>query len=250
MKHIRKSFEKFKSELLSKGFYDIFKAILIFLGGLLSTYLFSLLPGIKNFLITELSIPYYFLIILILIFFCLLYLIFRYKSKLDDIITINKIDDLTGLKNHKALEEKLNQLIKDFKENTSFIIIDIDNFKSFNSEFSYQVADMLLKSIGELLGNDKRVTDETFRYFHRGDEFIIVANETNLSQAIQAAERKRKLIHKNIFEVNNVNHQLTVSCGVTTLKKDDNIDSLKERLSKALSEAKKIPGKNNTKSIS
>lgn len=250
MSYFVNSFHKFKSEIVSKGLYDIFKAILILLGGLLSTYLFSLLLGIKNFLISELGIPYYFLIILTLIFFCLLYLIIRYKSKLDNIIAINKIDDLTGLKNHKALEDKLIQLIKDFKDNTSFIIIDIDNFKSFNSKFGYQVADALLKSIGELLGNDKRVTDETFRYFHRGDEFIIVANETNLSQAIQAAERKRKLIHKNIFEVNYVNHQLTVSCGVTTLKKDDNIDSLKERLSKALSEAKKVKGKNNTKSIS
>src|SRR5690606_6299630 len=123
MSYFANSYHKFKSEIVSKGLYDIFKAILILLGGLLSTFLFSLLPDIKKFLITELSIPYYCVIILILIFFCLLYLIFRYKSKLNDIIAINKIDDLTGLKNHKALEDKLIQLIKDFKDNTSFIII-------------------------------------------------------------------------------------------------------------------------------
>lgn len=64
MKNIKKSFEKFKSELLSKGFYDIFKAILIFVGGLLSTYLISFFPFLKKFLISDVTMPMYFIITL------------------------------------------------------------------------------------------------------------------------------------------------------------------------------------------
>lgn len=249
MKHFKKSFEKFKSELLSKGFYDIFKAILIFVGGLLSTYLVSLIPLIKTFLVYEVKLSIYLIIILSIFIISLIYLIFKYKSKLDNLIRDNNIDELTGLKNHKGLKISLESLIKDFKDNTSIILIDIDNFKSFNTKFGYGEADLILSKVGELLGSEKRITDETFRFFQRGDEFAITLKETNISQALQAAERRRNLISNNIFSVGDNKHRLTICCSVTTLKKKDSIETLTDRLSKALKEAKSIKGKNNTKSI-
>ena len=180
----------------------------------------------------------------------MVFLIFRYKSKLDNLIRDNNIDELTGLKNHKALKILLESLLKNFKDNISFILIDIDDFKSFNTEYGYGEADLILKKLGELLGSDKRATDETFRFFQRGDEFVVIAKETNLGQALQAAERKRKMISNNIFSVGDNKHHLTICCGVTTLKKEDSIEILTNRVSKALEEAKSIKGKNNTKSIS
>ncbi|OUD34595.1 GGDEF domain-containing protein, partial [Flavobacterium sp. FPG59] len=180
----------------------------------------------------------------------LFFLIFRYKSKLDNLIRDNNIDELTGLKNHKGLKISLESLIKDFKDNTSIILIDIDNFKSFNTKYGYGEADLLLKKVGELLGSDKRATDETFRFFQRGDEFAVIAKETNLGQALQAAERKRKMISNNIFSIHDNTHRLTICCGITSLKNEDSIDTLTDRLSKALKEAKNTKGKNNTKSIS
>ena len=250
MRNIKKSFEKFKSELLSKGFYDIFKAILIFVGGLLSTYLISLFPFVKTFLVSDVTMPMYFIITLGIFIISSLFLLFRYKSKLDNLIRVNNIDELTGLKNHKALKSLLEALLKNFKDNISVILIDIDDFKSFNTEYGYGEADLILKKLGELLGSDKRATDETFRFFQRGDEFVVIAKETNLGQALQAAERKRKMISNNIFSVGDNKHHLTICCGVTTLKKNDSIETLTDRASKALKEAKSIKGKNNTKSIS
>ncbi|WBV54125.1 GGDEF domain-containing protein [Chryseobacterium gambrini] len=250
MKNIKKSFEKFKSELLSKGFYDIFKAILIFVGGLLSTYLISLFPFVKTFLVSDVTMPMYFIITLGIFIISSLFLLFRYKSKLDNLIRDNNIDELTGLKNHKAFKILLESLLKNFKDNISVILIDIDDFKSFNTEYGYGEADLILKKLGELLGSDKRATDETFRFFQRGDEFVVIAKETNLGQALQAAERKRKMISNNIFSVGDNKHHLTICCGVTTLKKEDSIETLTNRVSKALEEAKSIKGKNNTKSIS
>lgn len=250
MKHIKKSFEKFNYELLSKGFYDIFKAILIFAGGLLSTYFVSLIPLVKTFLVSEFKTPLYLIIILSIFIISSFFLIFSYKSKLDNLIRYNNIDELTGLKNHKGLKISLESLIKDFKDNTSIVLIDIDNFKSFNTKYGYGEADLILKNVGELLGSDKRATDETFRFFQRGDEFAIIAKETNLGQAFQAAERKRKMINNNIFSIGDNKHRLTICCGVTTLKKEDTIDTLTDRLSKALKEAKNTKGKNNIQSIS
>ena len=250
MKHIRKSFEKFKSELLSKGFYDIFKAVLIFVGGLFSTYLISLFPLVKTFLFTDVIIPTYLIVAFAIFTISLSFLLFRYKSRLDNLIRDNNLDELTGLKNHKALKIVLESLIKDFKDNTSVILIDIDDFKSFNTKYGYGEADLILRKLGELLASDKRATDETFRFFQRGDEFVVIARETNLGQALQAAERKRKMVGNNIFSIADNKHRLTICCGATTLRKDDSIESLTDRISKALKEAKSIKGKNNTKSIS
>lgn len=134
MKHFKKSFEKFKSELLSKGFYDIFKATLIFAGGVLSTYFVSLIPLVKTVLVSEVKTPLYLIIILSIFIISLVFLIFIYKSKLDNLIRDNNIDELTGLKKHKGLKISLESLIKDFKDNTSIILIDIDNFKSFDTK--------------------------------------------------------------------------------------------------------------------
>lgn len=250
MRNIKKSFEKFKSELLSKGFYDIFKAVLIFAGGLLSTYLISLFPLVKTLIFADVIVPTYLIIALAIFIISLSFLLFRYKSRLDNLIRDNKLDELTGLKNHKALKIILESLIKDFKDDTSVILIDIDDFKSFNTKYGYGEADLILKKLGELLGSDKRATDETFRFFQRGDEFVVIARETNLGQALQAAERKRRMISNNIFSVADNNHHITVCCGVTTLKKNDSIETLTDRVSKALKEAKGVKGKNNTKSIS
>lgn len=250
MKNIKKAFEKFRSELLSKGFYDIFKALVIFLAGPLTTYLVSLVPSVKIFLIDDVKIPIY-LIITLTAFVCsLFFLIISYKSKLNRLIIDNNIDETTGLKNHKALKISLESFINDFKDNVSVILIDIDDFKSFNTKYGYGEADLILAKIGKLLGSDKRATDDTFRFFQRGDEFLVIAKETNIGQAFQAAERKRKLIGNNIFLIGNSKHSLTVSCGVTTLKREDSIDSITERVSEAMKEAKNVKGKNNTKSIS
>ncbi len=77
----------------------------------------------------------------------------------------------------------------------------IDNFKSYNEKHGYTKADEILKKLGHILKNDSRITDTTFRQHLKGDEFIIVAAETDLSNAIKAANRKRTLIAITDFTI-------------------------------------------------
>jgi len=251
MKYINKSFKKFKNDLLSNGIYDVVKWIFISLILFLPA---RWIPFIAGVLFIKLSISIYWLLILVIVLigFTILFTNYIFKKKIQVVVNDNYTDDLTGLKNHKALGKYLKQKIFDSKKSNeplSIILIDIDDFKKVNTEVGYNIADQLLKKIGELLGNDKRATDETFRYFHRGDEFIVVATETSLSQAIQAAERKRMLIYKSLFSIDGKNYKLTVSCGVTELKKGDDDIQFTNRVIEALNEAKKTSRKNNTKSI-
>ena len=249
--YIRESVKKFKNDALSKGIYDLLKWLIISLIVLIPT---KWIPYVKTLFLAQHYITTYTIIISAIILITITtFIISRYfRKKIRLVLNDNHTDELTGLKNHKALSEYLNLKIVEANnrsESLSIIIIDIDDFKNLNTQYGFNEADQILKKLGELLGNDKRVTDETFRYFNRGDEFLVVAYDTTLSQAVQAAERKRKLIQKNLFSVDGKNHRLTVCCGVTEFKKNDDYTSFTNRVIEALNEAKKISGKNNTQSI-
>ncbi|MCU0423356.1 MAG: GGDEF domain-containing protein [Bacteroidia bacterium] len=249
--YIRESVKKFKNDALSKGIYDLLKWLIISLILLIPT---KWIPYVKKWFLTQHYITTYAIIIsaIVLITITTFFVSRYFRKKIRLVLNDNHTDELTGLKNHKALNEYLKlklQQSKNRSESLSLIIIDIDDFKSFNTLYGFKKADQILKNLGELLSNDKRVTDETFRYFNRGDEFLVVAYDTTLSQAMQAAERKRKLIQKNLFSIDGEIHKLTVCCGVTELKKNDDYTSFTDRVTEALNEAKKISGKNNTKSI-
>lgn len=246
------SIKKFKNDALSKGIYDLLKWLIITLIVLIPT---KWIPYVKTLFIAQHYITTYTIIISVFILIIITtFIVSRYfRKKIRLVLNDNHTDELTGLKNHKALGEFLNLKLQEANnrsESLSLIIIDIDDFKNFNTHYGFNVADQILKKLGELLGNDKRVTDETFRYFNRGDEFLVVAFDTTLSQAMQAADRKRKLIQKTLFSIDGKNHRLTVCCGVTEFKKNDDYTSITDRVIEALNEAKKISGKNNTQSIS
>lgn len=252
--YITKSIEKFKQDALSKAFYDILKWLLF---TFIIFAISKLTPSSTKFnaIISHKYFISLYMIILtflagIILTIIVLGAIFRkkYRALQKD----NYTDELTGLKNYKALKTYLTNKISEFNQNekaVSLILLDIDNFKTFNTNQGTNTADKILNKVGELLNNDKRATDEAFRQFLRGDEFLIIANETNLNNAFQAAERKRKLIETTSFIVDGKSYKLTISCGVTELKKEEDYNAVTDRVNAALVEAKSEPQKNNTKTI-
>ena len=251
MSYLKKSFDKFRQDALSKIFYDILKWLTIAILAFAATKLFPKDTSFGELLTTPLSLSLYTVLLIalgtIIITVLVVYIIF--SRKYEAIRTDNFTDELTGLKNHKAFKEHLTKRL--FNDRTfSIIIIDVDDFKRFNTEYNPNIADQVLGKLGELLSNDKRITDETFRQFLRGDEFVIIASDTSLNDAVKAAERKRTLIENTTFVVEQKPMKLTVSCGVTEFKKGkDDFVSITDRVNQALVDAKGVSGKNNTKSI-
>ncbi|TXE13468.1 GGDEF domain-containing protein [Algoriphagus aquimarinus] len=253
IENLKQSFKKFKADALSKVFYDVMKWIVIGLTGLIIT---DLLPigTIKDFfqgtvLFTNFQVIFS---CLLLILSSVVFVSLFYNRNYRIFKEQNQIDELTGLKNHKALEEYIEDRLQYYRKNggsMSIILMDIDDFKNFNTKYGYNTADRILGKVGEFLGSDKRATDETFRKFSRGDEFVIITNNTSLSGAVQAAERKRIFIESISFMVEKTSYNLTVSCGVTALKPlEDDYLSLTDRVNNALLEAKNLKGKNCTRS--
>jgi diguanylate cyclase (GGDEF)-like protein len=255
IEYLRKSFDKFTQDALAKLFYDIIKWLIP------STILFAfskLFPddtSIGKFLSKTINLSYYSIILLLITSIILTVIsvgivFYRKYSALKD---SSAIDELTGLKNHNAFKDYLTKLISDSSlsdKTFSIIMIDVDDFKRFNTNYSPNIADSVLGKVGELLKNDKRITDEVFRQFRRGDEFIVITNETSLNDAFKAAERKRILINKTTFSVDEGLYKLSVSCGVTEYKNGkDDFNSITDRVNRALVEAKSQAEKNNTKTI-
>lgn len=254
LNYIQASIDKFKKDALSKILYDISKILLTALIVLILSLFIPEGFKFKEFLVSKLEVRWYQVILftLVIIISTLSFIAVLFKRKYSRLMELHLTDELTGLRNHKALNDYLNQRIKDLNssnDNMAYILIDVDDFKSINTEHGYNIADKLLKKLGEVLANDKRLTDMTFRRFHKGDEFVIIANETSLHGAVLAAERKRKLIENTTFTVDGKNYNLTVCCGVTEFKKkSDDVESIGERANVALLKSKGRKGKNCTNS--
>ena len=71
----------------------------------------------------------------------------------------------------------------------ALLMFDLDSFKQVNDRFGHLVGDDLLALFGSILREDLRASDLPCRY--GGEEFLLIAPETNAEQARIVAERIR-----------------------------------------------------------
>lgn len=151
-------------------------------------------------------------------------------------------DGLTGLLNRVAMDDLLSKAFRkavDGKHELSVVMIDVDYFKKFNDTFGHQAGDNILKLIATTLKKLSRPFDHVGRY--GGEEFIVVLNNTDLSQAFVYAERIRKEIEHlgNLLSSRFPGLVLSVSAGVSGYTKSiKNRDLLISNADKALYQAK------------
>jgi diguanylate cyclase (GGDEF)-like protein len=132
---------------------------------------------------------------------------------------LSMTDQLTGLPNRRYLEERLSEEIKRFQRYgnpTSFMMIDVDNFKSYNDKFLHTEGDKALEIVGQCLKDALRGADVAARY--GGEEFSILLPQTTLEEATVIAERIRQKVEKTNFP----NRQVTISIGVSALSNSVN----------------------------
>ncbi len=101
-------------------------------------------------------------------------------------------DELTGVGNRRAYEARISEELQRsgrYGRPMSLIMADIDHFKRVNDEFGHAMGDQVLRQLGVLLNSHVRRPDTAFRI--GGEEFAIVAPETDTRQAYHLAERVR-----------------------------------------------------------
>ena len=128
-------------------------------------------------------------------------------------------DGLTKLYTRRYMEEFFEaELEKSRRYNhpLSFIISDIDHFKSFNDTYGHQTGDFVLEETAKVLKNAVRNVDLAARY--GGEEFVAVLPETDYKGAFTFAERFRKLVESRVYDEPKTGQKLrvTVSIGVAS----------------------------------
>jgi two-component system cell cycle response regulator len=152
-------------------------------------------------------------------------------------------DQLTGLFNRRYMARHLDMQLKnalDAKKPLSFLIMDIDYFKSINDAHGHAVGDEVLRGFASRLKANVRGIDLACRY--GGEEFVVIMPETDVAFAYAVAERLRQNVADVPFPISTSDKALTVtvSIGVTSIERpDDTADTILKRADQALYRAKR-----------
>jgi diguanylate cyclase (GGDEF)-like protein len=156
-------------------------------------------------------------------------------------------DPLTGLLNRRYLEERLTEELnrsKRYSYPMSCLMIDIDDFKSYNDRNGHQAGDVALKITAHSLKAALRSADIACRY--GGEEFCVLLPQTSLNEAGVIAERMRQKVTETDYPYGKSQPRGTVSIsiGISTFGKHiDTPDSVIAAADRALYNAKHL-GKN------
>lgn len=154
-------------------------------------------------------------------------------------------DYLTGLANRRTLGAEGDLRIERARRNgdrLAIAVVDVDHFKSINDRYGHDVGDLALKHVASQLQAACRGQDLPAR--QGGEEFVVLFDRIEPSQAVSAGERMRLAVEAQPFRAGDVVHPITVSIGVAALNATDKqFADLLRRADQALYAAK-LSGRN------
>jgi diguanylate cyclase (GGDEF)-like protein len=115
---------------------------------------------------------------------------------------LSNCDPLTELYNRRYFDQKIKEeLHRAQRQNYPLflIMLDVDNFKSYNDRHGHQRGDLLLMAVGAILHKCTRAdVDLVFR--HGGDEFSVVTPHITREQVAMVGERIIKSFSDSSFD--------------------------------------------------
>ncbi|MFP5223850.1 MAG: diguanylate cyclase [Acidobacteriota bacterium] len=145
-------------------------------------------------------------------------------------------DSLTGVANRFKLAEYISSEHARFRRYNMpmcLIMFDIDHFKAINDTHGHTVGDQVLVQLAALVMRAIRDTDTLGRW--GGEEFMILAPITTLSEATEFSQRLRTAMESTPFPTAG---RLTCSFGVAEAAAGESLESFLNRVDKALYKAK------------
>lgn len=148
-------------------------------------------------------------------------------------------DTLTGLPNRSAYAQRLNDEFERFQRYGSpltLCVLDVDLFKRVNDELGHSAGDKVLKILARQL--QRLLRDSDFISRHGGEEFLILLPETDLTDALTAMEKLRRLVEETPFHFRGKPVPITVSIGCAEFQAGDATDAVFDRADQAMYRAK------------
>ena len=132
-------------------------------------------------------------------------------------------DPLTGLFNRRYLDETLPRELSRCQrsgEPLTVAMLDLDHFKRFNDAYGHEAGDVVLRSVGDLLGHSMRAGDLFCRY--GGEELTLILHGSTLDDARARLESLRQAIMqmRMLYQGGDL-PAITVSIGVAAVGKQE-----------------------------
>jgi diguanylate cyclase (GGDEF)-like protein len=165
-----------------------------------------------------------------------------YNKMRSHLETIVLTDPLSGCFNRRGLnqlaEREVSRAIR-AKKNIAVLAIDVDHFKHINDQFGHLTGDEVIREVGALLRETARDIDVVARI--GGEEFTILAPDSNDEGALILAERVMQAFRDHRFHSLPADRRITTSVGVAAAPaRDDEVaKTLLARADEALYIAKR-----------
>jgi diguanylate cyclase (GGDEF)-like protein len=117
------------------------------------------------------------------------------------------VDQVTGVNNHRYLQERLKQEVARAARNRghlSVLMVDLDGFKPINDKHGHTDGDRVLRNIAASLKAAVRESDVVARY--GGDEFVVLMPDTDERQARNVARRVVSEVRGRRHEMSDGSH--------------------------------------------
>ncbi len=151
------------------------------------------------------------------------------------------LDPLTGALNRRALTAALEHEIQRARRTgqpVALLMVDVDHFKRINDAHGHLAGDAVLRHLVEVIKERLRAPDVLARF--GGEEFVVLAPDTDAAGAVQLAESLRAAIAAQPAPLADQRVPFTISVGVTTQAIDTatHWQALLNRADRALYQAK------------
>ncbi|MCB1525254.1 MAG: PleD family two-component system response regulator [Rhodoblastus sp.] len=163
------------------------------------------------------------------------------RNNVEQAIEMAVVDALTGLHNRRYFDMHLSTLLDQAAQGAkplSLLVLDIDFFKKINDTYGHDAGDEILRALAGRIRRAVRSVDLVCRL--GGEEFVIVMPETSIDVAGRVAERVRRAVEAEPFNVKEgqMAVPVTISIGIADRGSDANPDFIYKSADKALYESK------------
>lgn len=150
--------------------------------------------------------------------------IFRYsvtdddqRALLEQLYSTSVTDSLTGARNREYLDSLMITELsyaERHDHDLSFVLFDLDHFKSVNDTYGHPAGDSVLVAVADAVRNQLRAEDSLCRY--GGEEFCVVLRTIDLAGAHAMGERIRAVIQGLTVVHDQLKLKVTTSVGCAT----------------------------------
>jgi diguanylate cyclase (GGDEF)-like protein/putative nucleotidyltransferase with HDIG domain len=167
------------------------------------------------------------------------------RESYEELSRLANTDGLTGLGNHRYVQEALARELERAKQNrhsVAVIMMDIDSFKLFNDTHGHAAGDKVLRLVADAIRSLTHKDDVIGRF--GGDKFMIIAPRLNRRRGKAIAERiRRRLSEQGVHMDSGQRLPLRLSMGIAVCPDDStNKEELLAYVDVSLFESKRAGG--------